>query len=208
MGDILLNMVDWMSGLPPAWAYITIFGVAFIENVIPPMPGDMIVVFGGYMAGLGLLDPFLVVILSTLGGGIGFMTMYAIGYRVGNGLLDPNRYRWLPKSKLETARSKLDRWGFLLVAANRFLSGLRSVISLTVGMAQMDVTKTSIWCTISALVWTALIVGAGFYLGDNWEVVGRYLRTYGAIVTAIIVLFVVIQGIRYLLRAKKIKSTS
>ena len=208
MGDILLNMVDWMSGLPPAWAYITIFGVAIIENVIPPMPGDMIVVFGGYMAGLGLLDPFLVVILSTLGGGIGFMTMYAIGYRVGNGLLDPNRYRWLPESKLDTARSKLDRWGFLLVAANRFLSGLRSVISLAVGMAQMHVTKTSIWCTVSALVWTSLIVGAGFYLGDNWEVVGGYLQTYGAIVTAIIVLFAVIQGIRYLLRGKKIKSMS
>ena len=136
------------------------------------------------------------------------MTMYAIGYRVGNGLLDPNRYRWLPESKLDTARSKLDRWGFLLVAANRFLSGLRSVISLAVGMAQMDVTKTSIWCTVSALVWTSLIVGAGFYLGDNWEVVGGYLQTYGAIVTAIIVLFAVIQGIRYLLRAKKIKSTS
>lgn len=208
MGDVLLNMVDWMAGLPPFLAYCTILGVAYLENVIPPIPGDMIVVFGGYMAGLGLLNPWLVVLLSTIGGSLGFMTMYLIGFKIGNGLMDPDRYTWLPKSKMETAKSKLDRWGFHMVAANRFLSGLRSVISLTVGMGQMDLTKTTLWCTLSALVWTAFIAGAGYYVGDNWEIVGSYLRTYGTVVTVIIVVFGLLQGIRYLFRVKKGKTGS
>jgi len=208
MGDILIDIVDWMSGLPPSMAYVTIFGVAYLENVIPPLPGDMIVVFGGYMAGLGLLNPWVVIVLSTIGGSLGFLTMYAIGYKVGNGLMDPDRYKWVPKRQLETAKSKLDRWGFQLVAANRFLSGLRSVISLTVGMGNLDLTKTSIWCTVSALVWSALIVGAGFFVGDNWAVVGGYLRTYGTVVTTIIAFFGLFHGIRYLIRTKKVHSAS
>lgn len=203
MGDLLVNIVDWMSSLPPSMVYLTILGVAYLENVIPPIPGDMLVVFGGYMAGMGLLNPWLVIILATLGGSLGFMTMYSIGYKVGEGLLDPTKYKWLPKRKFEVVRGKLQQWGFRLVAANRFLSGLRSVISLTVGMAHMSVRQTAVWCTVSALVWTALIAGAGYYVGENWAVVGEYLRGYGTIITSIIVLFVLYQVVRALLNRKK-----
>lgn len=196
MGDLLVTIVDWMSSLPPSMAYLTILSVAYLENIIPPIPGDMLIVFGGYMAGLGLLSLWLVVLLATIGGSLGFLTMYGIGYKVGEGLLDPAKYKWLPKQKFEVVRGKLQKWGFRLVAANRFLSGLRSVISLTVGMAHMSVRQTAVWCTLSALVWTALIAGAGYYVGENWGVVGEYLRGYGTIVTSIIVLFVLYQGVR------------
>ena len=193
--------------MPAMMAYLTIFGISYLENVIPPVPGDMIIVFGGYMAGLGLLNPWAVVGLSTLGGILGFMTMFAIGVRVGTGLLDPDRFKWLPKEKILVVKSKLERWGFRLVAANRFLSGLRSVISLAVGMAHMPVRATLIWCSVSALVWTGLITAAGFFVGENWEVVGEYLRGYGVIITGIIVFFWLIQGIRYLIQRKKNNST-
>ncbi|NQV74252.1 DedA family protein [bacterium] len=208
MGDWLVNIFEWMSDLPAMLAYLTIFSISYLENVIPPVPGDMIIVFGGYMAGLGLLNPWAVVGLSTIGGILGFMTMFAIGVRVGTGLLDPNRFKWLPKQRILLVKSKLERWGFGLVAANRFLSGLRSVISLAVGMAHMPVRPTLIWCSISALVWTGLITAAGFYVGENWEVVGEYLRGYGVIITSIIVLFWLIQGIRYLIQRKKNNSTN
>jgi len=207
MGDWLVNIFEWMSDLPAMMAYLTIFGISYLENVIPPVPGDMIIVFGGYMAGLGLLNPWAVVGLSTLGGILGFMTMFAIGVRVGTGLLDPDRFKWLPKEKILVVKSKLERWGFRLVAANRFLSGLRSVISLAVGMAHMPVRATLIWCSVSALVWTGLITAAGFFVGENWEVVGEYLRGYGVIITGIIVVFWLIQGIRYLIQRKKNNST-
>ncbi len=197
MGDFLAEMVEWMAGLSPIWAYSTVLLVAYVENVIPPIPGDMIVVFGGYMAGLGLLDPWLVVVLATVGGTLGFMSMYAIGHRIGNGIMDENRYRWIPKNRIEKVRVKLRERGFLLIAANRFLSGLRSVISLTVGMAHMSAGKTWLWSAVSALLWCALLTGGGVFVGENWEVVSEYLRGYGTVITGLIVLFALIQWIRY-----------
>ena len=207
MGDWLIDIVEWMSDLPPILAYLTILSISYLENVVPPVPGDMIIVFGGYMAGLGLLSPWIVVGLSTVGGIAGFMSMYAIGYRVGTGLLEPNHYIWLPKKKILYVKTKLERWGFRLVAANRFLSGLRSVISLAVGMAHMPKRRTLLWCSFSAFVWTSLITAAGFFVGENWEVVGEYLRGYGMLITSIIALYVLIQGIIYLFRLKKNTST-
>lgn len=197
MGDFLAELIERMAELPPLWAYGTILVIAYLENVVPPIPGDVIVVFGGYMAGLGILDPWIVILLATIGGSMGFMSMYAIGYKIGKGLMEDDRYRWIPRLRVEQVRAKLKRWGFSLIAANRFLSGLRSVISLTVGMAHMPVSKTVLWSSVSALVWCALLTWLGVFVGENWEVVNSYLRTYGIIVTIFILIIVTVQWLRY-----------
>jgi len=179
MGDLLSNLVNWMASLPEFWAYAMILGVAYTENVVPPIPGDMIVVFGGYLVGLGTLNMTTVVVLATVGGALGFMTMYAVGHRIGHEWLAPRRFQWLSESRIRNVRHLLHRWGFGLVVANRFLSGMRSVISITVGMNRMRPWKTLLYATISALAWTTLLAVAGYMVGDNWEVVEAYLRSYG-----------------------------
>lgn len=186
MFDWFSDFFEWMQALRPLWAYLTLLLVAYGENVVPLIPGDMVVVFAGYMAGLGKLNLALVVLLSTVGGAAGFLTVYALGYRLGHAVLAPDRFRWLPRDGVERARRWIHRYGYGVVAANRFLSGARSVISLTSGIAQMEPWRTAWWCTVSAFLWTGLISYAGYAVGDNWELVVQYLRTYGRIVLLIL----------------------
>jgi len=200
MGDVLTDLVDWMSALPVFWAYVLLLAVAYFENVIPPIPGDMMVVFGGYMVGIGQLNIVVVILLATVGGVLGFMTMFAVGHRIGHMVYSPKRTRWLSEARIIRVRGLLDRWGFGLVAANRFLSGLRSVISLTVGMVHMNVLRTTLYSTISAFVWTSILAIAGFFVGENWEAVREYLRNYGWFVASVIVLFI---GFQLLRRGRK-----
>jgi len=188
MADLVSEFVTWMEALPPLWAYCIVFLIAYGENVVPPIPGDLIVVFGGYLAGLGQLNLIVVIMLSTLGGALGFMSMYGIGYWLGEAVLRPDRLTWLPQGQFEKAQRWIRRWGYGVVAANRFLSGARSVISLTVGVARMSPWATAWWCTFSAAVWTALIAYAGYAVGDNWRVVVEYLRLYGRFVLGLLVL--------------------
>ncbi len=201
MAEIIADVVQWMETMPPLWTYAVILGIAYGENIIPPIPGDMIVVFGGYLVGIGTLSFPVVVLLSTLGGALGFMTVYAAGYRFGPGVL--GRMTWLPGEQVDKARAWIRKWGYGVVAANRFLSGARSVISLTVGMAHMDPWKTAGWATFSAAVWTTLITYAGYVVGENWEVVGAYLRTYGRIVLGVLLLIALAQLGRWYLRRKR-----
>jgi membrane protein DedA with SNARE-associated domain len=202
MGESLIELVAWMSNLPTGWAYALILVIAYVENVLPPIPGDMLVVFGGYLAGIGRLNLGFVVVLATLGGTAGFMSMYLIGSRLGSAILDERRFRWLPRRRVLAARTLLARWGYRLVAANRFLSGLRSVISMSVGMAHKPAGPTAAFAAASALVWTTLLAVAGYYLGENWESVGEYLRQYGVVIVGLMVLFVIVQLARYLAARK------
>jgi len=202
MGHWFIDIFDWMATLPPMWAYGTILVIAFGENVLPPIPGDMVVVFGGYLVGLGQLEFVPVIVLSTIGGAAGFMTMYAVGFRLGDALLDPKRFRWIPRDKIEKAREWIGKWGFGVVAANRFLSGLRSVISLTVGMAHMRPTTTAAYAALSAFLWTTVIAYLGLQVGQNWKVVRVYLSTYAWLVTGLLAIVVVVQMGRFYLRKR------
>lgn len=205
MSDIFTDLINWLEALPPFWAYATIFIIAYGENIVPPIPGDMIVVFGGYLVGLGNLSFVMVVALSTIGGALGFMSLYCVGYQIGDAVLEPGRLKWIPKKQVIKAQKWLTRWGYGVVAFNRFLSGFRSVISLTVGMAKMNGWKTIIFATLSAVVWTGLIAYAGFAIGDNWKIVGDYLRNYGKTIFWGLMLLIVFQAVRlYLKRRRKL----
>ncbi len=202
MEQFFRDVIVWMETVPTLWAYLVLLVVAYGENVVPPIPGDLVVVFGGYLVGIGRLDFALVVGLATLGGAVGFMTMYAFGARLGHVVMDPKRLRWLPKEKMFKVRAWLKRWGYGVVAANRFLSGARSVIALTVGMAHMNGWKTTAFATLSAAAWTALITYAGYAVGENWPVVQVYLRRYGLFVLAALGLFAVVQLVRFYRRRR------
>ncbi|MFB6274029.1 MAG: DedA family protein [Salinibacter sp.] len=193
----VFDFFAWMKALPAVWAYLTLLLVAYGENVMPPIPGDVVVVFAGYMAGLGRLHLGVVIFLSTAGGALGFMTMYAVGHKLGRAVLNPDRLQWLPQQGFDRAQRWLQRYGYGVIAANRFLSGARSVISLTAGMFRMEATRTAWWCTVSALVWTALISYAGYAVGENWGLVVEYLEAYGRIVLTFLILVAVGFGVRW-----------
>lgn len=201
--DGVSDFFTWMKALPAVWAYLTLFVIAYGENVLPPIPGDMVVVFAGYLAGVNQLHLGVVILLSTAGGALGFMTMYAVGYKLGRSVLNPDRLRWLPRQGFDRAQRWIHEYGYGVIAANRFLSGARSVISLTAGMFQMETTRTAWWCTVSALVWTGLISYAGYAVGENWDVVVDYLRAYGRIVLVLLLLLALILGARWYWRRQQ-----
>lgn len=184
--DWLADLTQWALQMPPFGVCVALFVIAYGENVVPPIPGDLFVVFCGYLAGRGLLELWLVILLATLGGALGFMTMYAIGHHIGISVLDPDRFRWLPKQRIYQVQRWMQRWGYGIVAANRFLSGTRSVISLTVGIAHLHPGKTALLATLSAFVWTTLIAFLGYVVGENWPVVRHYLQVYGWIVLGVL----------------------
>ncbi|MEL6615140.1 MAG: DedA family protein, partial [Bacteroidota bacterium] len=161
MMESVQAFADWLAALPPLSIYLVLFGVSYLENLVPPIWGDTLIVLCGWLVGVGTIAPVPTVLLATLGGALGFMTLYAVGRRLDTAIADPTRLRWIPRGPLAAAERWLSRWGMGVVAANRFLAGGRSVISLLVGASRLPVGRTAFWSTVSALLWCSLLVGAG-----------------------------------------------
>ena len=200
--EFLQSFADWFQTLPPVGIYATLFFVAYVENLVPPFPGDVNVVIGGYLVGLGLIGFVPVVLVVSVGSALGFMTMYGIGKVLGNAVEDPARLRWIPKAPMQTAKKWLQRWGYGVVAVNRFLSGTRAVITLLAGASDLRPVLTAFLAFVSSLAWYTLLIYAGYSVGANWESILPIMAIYGRVIMGILMAIAGVLVVRWWFRTR------
>jgi membrane protein DedA with SNARE-associated domain len=177
------------SHISPLMAYLVFLLSAYAENVLPPVPGDTVVVLGAYLVSTGQLDFWGVYLATTFGSEIGFLTMYLIGRRYGRSFIYNKKYgaRMFKEEHIRKVEKWFSRWGYWVIFANRFLSGTRSVISLFAGSFHLHPVPVILLSTLSALIWNALLLIAGMLLGKNWQVISDIISRYNQV---FIVLFI------------------
>lgn len=205
------DLVQWMKVLPPVSIYTVFFLIAYFENVLPPIPGDLLVAFGGYLAAEEIIHITPVLFLTTLASVIGFMTMYWLGSHWGTQIQEQRERFWMvkfiPVEYIEKVREWMQRWGQGVVLANRFLAGTRSVISLTAGISHTPVFSTVISSTVSSILWNSILLGLGWIVHKNWRIIGEYLSIYSRLILGAILVIVLIKvGIYYYRKQNKAKS--
>ncbi len=196
------DFIEWINSLPAVSIYLVFFLVAYLENIIPPVPGDVLVAFGGYLAAESVIRIFPVLALTTIASVIGFMTMYWLGSHWGSKIEVQKNKFWLTKfislKYITKVQSLMQRWGMGVVLANRFLAGTRSVISLTAGISHTRISYTIICSAISSILWNGILLAFGWVVHENWYVIGDYLTVYGRVILAAILLFLLVRlGMRY-----------
>lgn len=198
--------IEWLQQLDPAWIYAAIFFIAWVENVFPPSPSDMMVVFGGYLCWGGRAHISLTLDAAVIGSTLGFVTMYGIGYWFGEGILESGKLKFIPRPALHKVQAWVRKWGYWVIAANRFLAGTRAVVSFFAGMSEINLLRTTVLSFFSSLAWNAVLVFAGYTLGKNWRSIEFYLVTYSTAVTvatALVLLFLIVRALCRRRKARK-----
>jgi len=176
------------SGVSPAMAYFILGISAFTENVLPPIPGDTVVVLGAYLVSIGQLDFWGVYISTTTGSVIGFVTMYYIGRKFGRSFIyKKSRSKIFKEEDIRKVEIWFGKWGYWVIVANRFLSGTRSVISLFAGLFHLNALLVVILSVVSALIWNGLLLFAGMMVGHNWEIISDIISQYNKVLIALTV---------------------
>jgi membrane protein DedA with SNARE-associated domain len=190
--DYLLNHLD---KLPAFIIYLVLGFSAFLENIFPPAPGDMIVAFGAFLVGAGRLGVVGVFISTTLGSLLGFMTLFGLGAYLGRRFFIERDFFFFKKEDIIRTGNWFKKYGYFIVLLNRFFPGIRSVISIAGGIYKLERIKVIFLALASAALWNSIWMAIGYTLGSNWEMVENELKTIFArynfvISTLLLVLFV------------------
>jgi membrane protein DedA with SNARE-associated domain len=165
--DALLQLV---LGLPAGLVYPVLGGLAALENLVPPVPADTIVLLGGFLAGRGAVDPWAVFLVVWICNILGALAVYALGYhygpaffhgRVGRRLLQPRQ--------LASLDAFYRRYGFNVIFVSRFLPMFRALVPVFAGVSRLGVVRTAIPMAIASGLWYGLLVWLGATTGRNWE---------------------------------------
>jgi membrane protein DedA with SNARE-associated domain len=202
----LESFLTHLQTLSPALIYGTVFAIAFIENIFPPFPSDVVVVFAGSLIGLGQVGFMEILFLATAGSTAGFLAMYKVGDWFGDTILEQGKIKFIPVESVRKVEAWFTRYGYWLIIANRFLAGTRAVVSFFAGMSELNLLRTTILSFASALAWNTALVSGGWYLGQHWEKIGYYIETYSKIVTGIVIVVVLFFVVRYYIKKRAVQS--
>ena len=172
-------MTQWVLDTIAAGGY---WGIAFLmalENIFPPIPSEVIMGLGGIALAQGRMTFWPLLIAGTIGSTIGNYFWYVVGSRLGMERLRPfiDRYgRWLTLDWHSVVRLTefFRSHGHWIVFALRFSPMMRTMISLPAGLARMNKAQFILYTALGTTIWNIVLIGAGYYLGNNFSQLDRF----------------------------------
>jgi membrane protein DedA with SNARE-associated domain len=197
MADLIDGLLAWMLGLPAALVYVVVAAFAFLENVIPPIPADVVALFGGFLAGQGAAHPVGVFLCVWIGNVGGAMLIYQLGRRHGTSFLQGRIGRKLLRpGQLARLNAMYQKHGVKVILVSRFLPMFRAVVPVFAGAAGLSPLRTAVPLAIASGAWYGIVVYLGATAGQNWETIragmeasGRWLSLAAVVLFAAVALW-------------------
>lgn len=173
-------MKEWILSTMHSLSYLGIGLLMFAENLFPPIPSELIMPLAGFTVSQGKMDFTLAVLAGVVGTIIGALPWYYAGKIIGEQRIKnlADKYgKWITVSSKDIDKVKrwFDRYGNNAVLFGRLVPGIRTLISLPAGLNEMPVVPFLIYSTIGTTLWVIFLTGAGYLLGNNYELVDEYL---------------------------------
>ena len=191
-------MQEFIISLMGQFGYFGVFFLIALENVFPPIPSEVILLFGGFMTTYTSLNIALMVVAATLGSLLGAIVLYYIGK-----ILNKERLKKIVSGKVgkvlrlkEKDIDMADHWfdtkGNKTVFFCRFIPIVRSLISIPAGMSEMPMAKFLLYTTVGSAIWNTVLIVIGNRVGENWESILGVFDQYSHIVLILLILIFIL----------------
>lgn len=191
MAQLLDQIRQWAEQIVSTMGYLGIALLMLLENLFPPIPSEVIMPFAGSLVSTGEMNFVGVFIAGTIGALAGAIAIYYIGVaisedRVRSWFKNYGKFFLLSEDDYDQAMSKFDKHGSKMVFVGRLMPAIRSLISLPAGLNRMQLLKFLLYTSIGTSLWNLILLGAGVYLGSNWQQVLSFVDTYEMVIWIIL----------------------
>lgn len=206
MERFVFDVIGSATGLG---AYGLVFGILLACGLGFPLPEDVALITGGYLAYKGQAN--LWIMIGVCFGGIlfGDSLIFLIGRlsrraegRIAAGLLG----RHLTPERIAKVEAQFERRGSVMVVIARFLPGIRAATYFVAGGARMSYWRFLVYDGIAALLSAPIFVLLGHHFGDQIRVVVGWAEQFHTwLIGGMLCVAAVLLG-RWLLQRRKTAS--
>lgn len=194
-------------GSSGSWALWITAAIIFAECALLLgffLPGDTLLFSVGILVSTGVIDHhigFVCLVLS-----LAAVTGNAVGYELGRGLgpavLERPRRSLATPDQLARTRAFFERHGAWAIILARFVSVVRTLITVVAGAARMPRGTYLLYSAIGGVVWAAGLTALGYGLG-NVPFVRDYIEPHLDLVILVMVLATLIPIAIHVLRRRR-----
>jgi len=201
---MILTILEFITGLISSWGYAGIFVTMTLESALIPIPSEVVIPFAGFLAYMGEMNIWLIVLVSSLANVTGSIIAYEVGQYLGRGFIERyGKYVLLNMGHLQLIERWFDKYGSLTVLFCRMLPLVRTVNALPAGMGKMNFPKFCLFTFIGSIPWNLALVFVGYLLKQNWNILEKY-----SLYIDILAIFVAAAVIYYVTRRIRVSTKS
>ena len=175
MIETLAAHLDTFAALAPVWGLVFVFVFMTIESSFIPFPSEVVMIPAGFLAARGefgfengLLAVSAAIVVGILGSLAGAYVNYFLALKVGKPfLLKYGRWFFLKPAALERACELFNRYGAATTFICRMIPAIRQLISIPAGIARMPFVPFTVFTSLGAGIWTAILAIVGYVLGHS-----------------------------------------
>lgn len=201
--DLILHIdtyLEVMAGELGLLIYAVLFTIIFCETgliVAPFLPGDSLLFVSGALAGAGVLNIWVLLIIISLAAITGDTVNFWIGRYAGCKIIEGRLSAFIHKEWLEKTHHYFVRYGGITIVIARFVPIVRTFAPFLAGIGKMDYRWFLIYNITGGILWTVGLVGGGYLIGNvpviqenvsmlMWLVLGICLFSIAMVVKSII----------------------
>tara|TARA_Y100001933_G_scaffold78532_1_gene79815 strand:+ start:408 stop:1067 length:660 start_codon:yes stop_codon:yes gene_type:complete len=191
----------------PNVAYLVICFAMFLENLIPPIPSEIIMPLGGFFVYQGNLNFYILVVFGLIGTVIGALPWYYLGRflnekKIASFVENKGKFLGISSKDLEKSKLWFDKYGVSLVFWGRLIPGIRTLISVPAGIELMPLKKFLVWTTLGSLIWVVLLSTSGYVFGENYRIIESYVDNFKIFIKPFLIIVLIFFIFKYLKNIK------
>ncbi|HKW45067.1 MAG TPA: DedA family protein [Candidatus Eremiobacteraceae bacterium] len=180
---------QWVMDLIRHFGYGGILLGMMLQAIGVPLPSEVMMSFGGYLAYTHELVLFPVIVCGTAGDTIGAVIAYVIGFYGGRPLVERfGKLVFVRERELAHAHDWIVRFGARAVFACKLLPGVRAVASLPAGVVRMPFGRFITFTFLASAIWCTGFSYAGVALGRNWDVIDKFFGRFAILLMVFVVI--------------------
>jgi membrane protein DedA with SNARE-associated domain len=187
-----------------AWTYLVVGVLAFLETsafVGLVAPGELAVVFGGFVAGQGKINPVVLWVVVWFCAAAGDSTGYLLGRRLGRGwALRYGERVAVTRERFDAVERFFGRHGGKTIIVGRFIGFVRALAPFVAGASRVSYPRFLGASLVGSAAWSAAFVALGYVfwrsLHDALDIAKRGNAGFLAAVALIALIVFVVRLIR------------
>jgi membrane protein DedA with SNARE-associated domain len=165
------------------WGWLGVVLLLIFENATGITPSEIILGSAGWMLiANNQAHPSVILVgalFSAMGSVVGASMPYWVARLGGRPVVDKlARLLRIDTARITKAENQFQHWGKGIVLIGRMMPGVRTLINIPAGLANMTFIPFLVTNFVGAYIWCALLIGAGYLLGNQWTMISAYLNQY------------------------------
>lgn len=171
------RFLDWVLHLPPGPTYAVLAALAALENVFPPVPADVALALGAFLASRDEVRAWPLGLLCWAANQVSALGVFFLARAKGEAFFAKGLgHRLVPPPVLLALRQASDRYGVFAVFVSRFLPGLRAGVLPFAGAMGMPPVRALLPAALASALWYTFLVEAGLAFGKSLPAVRRLVE--------------------------------